>query len=398
MTAAGNSVKAFIEAAGIGPGRTEQESFVKAFRREMVRGVARKGSTLAMIPTYLSAQGRLKPGDMAVAVDFGGTNFRTALVGIRAEGAALEEYSSRPSPGKDGTMRWKEFLSFTADCIRPLLRYTDKLGMCISFPTTITPEGDGIIHHFTKEIDITGNEGRKICRDLKETLGMPNARFKAINDTTAVLLSAISAGAKAEGLMGLIVGTGTNICCQMERARLGIEGTGSMIVAMESGGFLSPDRTELDRRIDAEMLYPDNHPEEKIVAGDYLGKICTFCDALMLAEEFITPRMDAFAVGAEESVVFFDEQDAQTGREIVRAVFARAAKHIALSLSATADETLPRGCAMTVSADGSVFLKSDAFRRPFFSYMEEFCAGRKVDYVTMEHSTLIGTAIGALIN
>ena len=53
---------------------------------------------------------------------------------------------------------------------------------------------------------------------------------------------------------------------------------------------------------------------------------------------------------------------------------------------------------MTVSADGSVFLKSDAFRRPFFSYMEEFCAGRKVDYVTMEHSTLIGTAIGALIN
>ena len=413
MTAAGNSVKAFIEAAGIGPGRTEQESFVKAFRREMVRGVARKGSTLAMIPTYLSAQGRLKPGDLAVAVDFGGTNFRTALVGIRAEGAALEEYSSRPSPGKDGTMRWKEFLSFTADCIRPLLRYTDKLGMCISFPTTITPEGDGIIHHFTKEIDITGNEGRKICRDLKETLEMPNARFKAINDTTAVLLSAISAGAKAEGLMGLIVGTGTNICCQMERARLGIEGTGSMIVAMESGGFLSPDRTELDRRMDADTLSPGVYPEEKIVAGGYLGKICTFalreaataglfsektCDALMLAEEFITPRMDAFAVGAEESGVFFDEQDAQTGREIVRAVFARAAKHIALSLSATADETLPRSCAMTVSADGSVFLKSDAFRRPFFSYMEEFCAGRKVDYVTMEHSTLIGTAIGALIN
>ena len=99
MTAAGNSVKAFIEAAGIGPGRTEQESFVKAFRREMVRGVARKGSTLAMIPTYLSAQGRLKPGDMAVAVDFGGTNFRTALVGIRAEGAALEEYSARSVSG-----------------------------------------------------------------------------------------------------------------------------------------------------------------------------------------------------------------------------------------------------------------------------------------------------------
>ena len=96
--------------------------------------------------------------------------------------------------------------------------------------------------------------------------------------------------------------------------------------------------------------------------------------------------------------VFAGERDAETAREIVRSVFARAAKHIALSLAATADETLPRGGAMTVSADGSVFLKSAAFRKPFFSFMEEYCAGRRLDYVTMEHSTLIGTAIGALVN
>ena len=413
MTAAGESVKAFIEAAGVGPNQTDRESFTRAFRREMVRGAARQGRSLAMIPTYLSAQGRLKPGDLAAAVDFGGTNFRAALVSIRAEGARLEEYSSRPSPGKDGAMRWEDFLAFTADCVRPLLRRTDKLGLCISFPTTITPEGDGLIHHFTKEIDITGYQGRAICRDLKETLGMPEAGFKAINDTTAVLLSALAAGAKADGLMGLIVGTGTNICCQMERRTLGLEGTGSMIVAMESGGFLSPDRTELDRLLDADTLSPGVYPEEKIVAGGYLGKLCSFAlraaaekglfsnearCALRRAEEFITPQMDAFAAGSIKMDVFSEEADAETAREIVRAVFARAAKHIALSLAATADETLPRGGAMTVSADGSVFLKSAAFRKPFFSFMEEYCAGRKLDYVTMEHSTLIGTAIGALIN
>ena len=239
MTAAGESVKAFIEAAGVGPNQTDRESFTRAFRREMARGAARQGSSLAMIPTYLSAQGRLKPGDLAAAVDFGGTNFRAALVSIRAEGARLEEYSSRPSPGKDGAMHWEDFLAFTADCVRPLLRRTDKLGLCISFPTTITPEGDGLIHHFTKEIDITGYQGRAICRDLKETLGMPEACFKAINDTTAVLLSALAAGAKADGLMGLIVGTGTNICCQMERRTLGLEGTGSRAAGIgdQHGGF-----------------------------------------------------------------------------------------------------------------------------------------------------------------
>ena len=279
----GSSVKDFIKAAGIGPNQTDRESFSRAFRAEMARGAARRGGSLAMIPTYLSAQGRLKPGDLAAAVDFGGTNFRAALVSIRAEGARLEEYSSRPSPGKDGAMRWEDFLAFTADCVRPLLRRTDKLGLCISFPTTITPEGDGLIHHFTKEIDITGYQGRAICRDLKETLGMPEAGFKAINDTTAVLLSALAAGAKADGLMGLIVGTGTNICCQMERRTLGLEGTGSMIVAMESGGFLSPDRTELDRLLDADTLSPGVYPEEKIVAGGYLGKLCSF--ALRAAAE-----------------------------------------------------------------------------------------------------------------
>ena len=186
-----------------------------------------------------------------------------------------------------------------------------------------------------------------------------------------------------------------------------------MIVAMESGGFLSPDRTELDRLMDADTLSPGVYPEEKIVAGGYLGKLCGFAlraaaerglftektrDALLRAEEFTTPQMDAFASGAAEAGVFAEEGDALAAREIVRAVFARAAKHIALSLAAAADETLPRGGAMTVSADGSVFLKSAAFRKPFFSFMEEYCAGRKPDYVTMEHSTLIGTAIGALIN
>lgn len=413
MTAPGESVRTFIEAAGIGPNQTDRDSFVSAFRREMARGAARQSSTLAMIPTYLSAQGRLKPGDLAIAVDFGGTNFRTALVSMRAEGARLEEYSSQPSPGKDGAMNWEQFLSFTANCVRPLLRHTDKMGLCISFPTTITPEGDGLIHHFTKEIEITGYEGRSVCRDLKENLGMPQACFKAINDTTAVLLSALSVGAEAKGLIGLIVGTGTNICCQMERRRLGIEGSGTMIVATESGGFLSPDRNELDRLMDADTLSPGVYPEEKIVAGGYLGKLCSFAlrsaaekglftdktrDALFLAEEFMTPQMDAFAMGLPERNVFTEERDIQTAREIVRAVFARAAKHIALSLAATAEETLLRGNAVTISADGSVFLKSESFRRPFFSYMEEYCSDRKLDYVTMEHSTLIGTAIGALIN
>ncbi len=413
MTASISAAKSFISRTGIGPNQTDEKAFVRSFQQEMMRGVARETSTLAMIPTYLSSEGRLKPGDAAIAVDFGGTNFRTALVSIQKDGVRLDEYSVRPSPGKNGPMKWEAFLDFTADCVRPLLSYSNKIGLCISFPTTITPEGDGLIHHFTKEIDITGYEGREICRDLKNTLCLPEANMKAINDTTAVLLSARSAGVEASGILGLIVGTGTNICCQMERSTLGIAGMGRMIVAMESGGFLSPDRTELDRLMDADTLAPGVYPEEKIVAGAYLGKLCSFalreaarqslfsartCDALAGAEDYTTPEMDAFGNERIELGAFSDAADAATAQEIVRTVFARAAKHVALSVAATADATLQPGSSLTVSADGSVALRSELFRAPFFAYMEEFCAGRELNYVTMENSTLIGTAIGALIN
>jgi hexokinase len=412
MTGKESVVSAFIRETGIGPDSVQPEEFIRRLQEEMTAGLKKEPSSLAMIPTWFSCSEAPKPGSCAIAVDFGGTNFRTALVRITEDGAKIEQFQTRLSPGKGGPMEWTDFIRFLADSIRPYLSYTRSVAICICFPTTITPERDGIIHYFTKEIDIRGYEGRCVGADLKKELGMPDLSVRAINDTTAVLLSALADGAEASGILGIILGTGTNICCQIDHSELGLPGNGRMIVAMETGGFVSPDCSAVDLAMDRDTIAPGVYLEEKKVAGGYLGRICTYAfrkaaeeelleeqtvERLLASEEFSTPAMDAFGMGTSVESVFRNWYDAAFCRQIARAVFARSAKHIALSLAAVMDRTVPRGKKVTISLDGSVFKKSALFQHYFYPYVMEYCHGWQMDFVSQEEATIIGTAIGAVL-
>ena len=148
------AVKNFIASAGIGPDSVDAELFINRFMAEMQNGVDKKESSLPMIPTYVSCDRKLPLNKYAVAIDAGGTNFRTALLKFTEDGASLEQFNSYPMPGTRGKVTWQEFICFAADCIRPLMRYTDRIGICISFPTEVTPERDGIICRLTKEVNL----------------------------------------------------------------------------------------------------------------------------------------------------------------------------------------------------------------------------------------------------
>lgn len=405
------SVEAFINKTAIGPDGTDAGVFMRLFKQEMERGAKKEGSSLAMIPTYVFLSGADVRDKCAAAIDMGGTNLRTALVRFDGHRAHLEHFSSRPTPGTEGRLSWQQFIDLLAEAVRPLMEHTDRLGICISFPTTISPDGDGTIQRFTKEVDIEGFEGRRVCRDLAAALGRADLNIKALNDTTAVLLSGLAAGKDSGGLLGLINGTGTNICCQLPCQSLGVSGSGNMIIAVESGGFQPPDRNATDRRLDEATIAPGVYLEEKIVSGAYLGQLCLL--ALSAAAEeglfspesitrisavkaLSTPEMDYFGSGGE-SALFADKADADRGREIVRAVFARAAKHIALSLAATMDYTLGDRTDITISADGSVLRKSRLFKKYLPEFMAQYTPGRNVEFLMIDDSTIIGTAIGALI-
>lgn len=400
------TVDNFIIQSGIGPESTDAEVFVRRFKDEMERGLDKKLSSLAMIPSYVFCSNIELDGKSAVAIDIGGTNMRTAVVSFNAGRAEINQFKSYPSPGTCGKLSWDEYIRVVAEAVKPLLTETDKIGICISFPTTVTPDRDAIIHRFTKEVDVEGFEGHRACSELAMSLGIETGEIKAINDTTAVLLSALPITKNIRGLLGLINGTGTNICCQIDWKEHGIDG--NMIIDVESGGFYPPDKNDIDRWLDSATKNPGVYEEEKVVSGAYLGEICrlAFTDAakhgvfssqnIVFPNVITTPEMDAFVSNGSFNA-FSNGDDVQKGKKIVEAVFRRAAKHIALSLISCAEFSLPPEQNVVVSADGSVFRKSSLFRRALEEYIREYAPKRQIDFVTMEESTLIGTAIGALI-
>ena len=55
------------------------------------------------------------------------------------------------------------------------------------------------------------------------------------------------------------------------------------------------------------------------------------------------------------------------------------------------------GGAITVSADGSVFRKSRYFRSELERYVGLLEPGRRVNYVSVDNSTALGTAVAAVM-
>lgn len=409
MTAAKSRTASFIAEKGIGPDSFDKTLFTERFTSEMKRGLRREQSSLAMIPTYIYCSAALPDEGCTIAIDAGGTNFRIALVRFNGGTARIEKFENMPMPGTYGTVTWEDFIGFIAEKIRPYLSFSKKIGLCISFPTRITPERDGIILSMTKEVDVRGYEGRHICRDLLAHLGCKDAEAIVLNDTTAVLLSGLSAGGSGRGLIGLINGTGTNICCQTTGGE-GVLTNDKAICVVESGGFVPPERSKIDEMLDAASGLPGVYQEEKLVSGAYLGEICRLafdaaakeglltangCSWVKERDIFSTPEADALINGRESFGLEAD--DVLVLKTVAEAVFSRAAAHIACIISAVIDFCEPGEYDICVSADGSVIRKSAFFREKTEEYLAEIEGERKIAFFETDNSTVMGAAIAAAL-
>ena len=163
-------VRVFLTSHGMEPERVDFDSTTAAFISDMELGLRGRESSIRMIPTYLTADGQLPLGEPAAVIDAGGTNFRTALVSFTEDGPVIDALSVCAMPGTDGAVAWEDFISFVADRLAPLLDRADKVGFCFSYPTEETPERDGRVLSLTKQVQLTGFEGRLICADLAAEL------------------------------------------------------------------------------------------------------------------------------------------------------------------------------------------------------------------------------------
>ena len=411
----------FLEQHGMSPKAIEPARDAEKMAAEMERGLAGKGGSIPMIPTYLSDAGEIPKGEPVVVIDAGGTNFRCALVSFSDEGCRVENLRKWKMPGIAEPATWEVFIRFAADAIQPLLEKTDKIGFCFSYTADITPEMDGKVIRIDKEVVITGCEGQLVGASLLAELerrGMTGKKIVILNDTVAVLMGGLADGREPAGCaVGQVSGTGTNTCCSLPERRigkLGRNGSRRMIVNLESGMYDGMPRGDFDRELDEESHNPGLKHFEKMTAGVYLGELC---HRMLLAagrEGLLSPAaaekaqalgwidsavIDAWAMGEKLEQISGNEEDADFVQTVCAAMFERSARCMCTNLAAIL--LLSGEESAGICAEGSLVQKGRVYRPSLEKLVQEVLRdqlGRRVSFTVGYETTLAGSAAAALLN
>ena len=405
----------FLRRSGMHPDSIDPDRGIESFRTAMQDGLGCKASSLMMLPAYINPASGI-PMDTPVAVlDAGGTNLRVALVCFSSHGPMVLADRHLPMPGTQGALTWEAFLEELAQVLLPIAKQTERLGFCFSFPARITPETDGEVICFNKEVQVSGASGKLVCRDLaallNESYGCHIKHTVLLNDTVATLLGGYAQADRSlyDSYLGFILGTGMN-CCYVEPSM-------QMIINMEAGGYNGFPRGIYDLAVDNASANPGDHQIEKMVSGKYLGEIIEAALKGAAREGLFTepcaekildlPPFDMSEVSAllaEEdgllSAACGDETDRIRMRTLVETCVDRAAKMLAVMFTAILEQTdAGREKPACIVAEGSTFWKCEVYRKSIDAYLKALATeqrGRRYVFRTADNANLLGAAAAAL--
>jgi hexokinase len=403
------------------PDSADFKEAAKAFISEMRRGLEGKPSSLKMLPTYLSSDGRIPDGDVAVAVDIGGTNLRVALIQVENGLPSVLEAGVWPVPGLEREMTKDEFFSAIADKLLPVISKSRRVGVCFSHAAEILPSRDGRLVSFSKEIKVRNAEGMEICRELAASLrkaGVPDItdkRFVLLNDTAAALF-----GGGAGAGIGLVLGTGMNIgyvtpTWRIKKLRGGAAGE-TMVVNTEAGCFDKLPFGTFDRLLDAGTKNPGDHLLEKMTGGAYLGSLIGLvmqkagedgmlsgrcADAFRLPGAVALPEVSRFLADGTGPMAerCATDRDRAVLHTVIDRLVERAAKLTAAAVSAVMEEAgmeIGPDKPAVIAAEGTTFHKLCSFRERFERYLRQ--TGKQYRLVSADNATLLGAGLAVLYN
>lgn len=416
----------FLRIHGMHPDGLDMAAELAGFRANMDSGL--KGNfgpaDCKMLPAYVTVDGRPPLGEKVLTLDAGGTNLRAALVSFTGQGAAVEQLRTRPVPGVGRPTSKEDFLREVAEFAAPLASQADRLGFCFSYPAEILPNGDGKVIEFSKEIVVTGSTGMLVCRELLEVwekMGVKAPRtFAVVNDTVAALLGGYAGfhGA-SDGWLGLILGTGNNVCyladsTHIKRPIPGWEKS-KMVINMESGVYSGFPQGTFDKQLDAASTAPGTYGNEKMVGGVYQGEVLrrTLAGAAELFSAGFEQRLSGAGALTSADLSFFaadgsgelaalcaSEDDREVMATLVDCLLERAAKLVTLSLAGPMEaEDMGKTAPAQVVAEGSTFWKNAVLRGKIEAQAERFIhgeLGRQCAFIGAENPNLLGAALAAL--
>lgn len=427
-------VEGFLKKYEMDYGGVELDTNCQQFIDEMKKGLNAEESSLLMIPTYISMDSDIPLNEPVIVIDAGGTNFRVAVVYFDSnKKPVIEDFKVYPMPGTRGELSKDEFFETMAGYIQPVLHRSNKIGFCFSYPVVITPNKDGRLVKWSKEVKAREVEGEMIGENLLETLKKLGCKetksLVLLNDTVSTLL-----GGKAsypdrvfDSYIGFILGTGTNTCYIEKAANIGKlpdlkNSESTMLINIESGNYNKMPRGKIDMEFDSGTVNPGTYAFEKAISGAYQGGIVlavvrkAAADGLF-SEKFVEKMSGDVLLSSKEidDFLFYPygnniladccltDDDRKSLYMLIDAVIERAAKFVAINLTAV---ILKSGKGMNpcapvcVTADGSTFYKSKMFRTKLDYYIKTFTNDKMnvyCEFVKAENGVLVGTAIAGLI-
>ena len=387
---------AFLRRHGAHPDQIRGEEALTALLSKMEEGLAGEGN-IPMIPAYLPAEIPVPRGEKCIVLDAGGTNLRIAEAVFGPDGAyAVRGLKKLPMPGSQGSVTKADFFAGLAAEVLALGE-PERVGFCFSYNVDIEASLDGRLIAWCKEIDAPEVVGLFVGRALREALGRP-CRVHVLNDSVAAML-----GAAEPVKVGIILGTGVNVCYGEACARipkLPRAYKGSMIVSTEVGEFRGITPSSFEADLIAATDDPALAQAEKQCSGGYLGENICRCWAAAAREgllpegfrdaDWTLAQISGWLAGEPAPI---PENDA--ARALAEALIRRAAKIAAILCAGPILRCAQPGETVPTAGEGSQYWRLTGFREAFHRELEVLTPDRTVKIVKTEESCLRGAALAA---
>lgn len=403
------TAEAFLARHNQLPSQLDSESCLKDLSRSARLGLAGEGE-LPMVPSYLTSDIQLPESGSCYVMDAGGTNLRTALARFHNGSCSLEDIRTIPMPGSQGEDLDAAALYGKIAGELTRLGQQERLGCCFSYLVDIERNLDGKLREWCKEVRCPDAVGRYVGGSLQSFL--PGCTSTAVlNDSTAALLGAKARLPKdGSPFVGLIMGTGVNICYPEKRDRIPkLEPDircRDMIISTEAGEFKGFIPGTFEREVIASTDDPESAQAEKQCSGAYLAAIIAAGLNTAAREGLLSRSPDAFDLAAVSGFLaspgssfsgITDENDLTFAREVCSLAVRRSAKIGAILTAEFVLRCAEETKHARIVAEGSLFWKMHGFRALFCRELEAITNPRGISF-TIERADgacLEGAAVAA---
>lgn len=394
---------AFLARHGLTLDSIDGEACLAHLMDEMGKGLMGDGN-IPMLPSYLSTALHPTPGAACCVLDAGGTNLRAAAAFFDENGQChLSHLSSVPMPGTEGELSAGEFFRRLADRTAGI-PHRERIGFCFSYNVLLDRTLDGVLEAWCKEVRVPEALGMPVGASLRLAVGEFCHRINVLNDSVAALLGAVSENNDVR--LGLILGTGINICYEESCANIPKVPrdlrSPSMIISTEIGEFRGIPKSTFDRKLIAASDDPTLAHAEKQCAGGYLGELISLAWRTAAEEGVISSGFSDKTFSLPEISNYLASEDTslpsdESAKAIARAMIARAAKIAAILTAGAVLRCTKQGEDIAIAVEGSQFSKLTGFGDAFLSELSALLSPRQIcaRTVQIESSCLKGAALAA---